>query len=130
MEATISGYALVGKNASFAVSISDGSDNTHERIVPLKLKSRYQAELAAIKYVCQAVSHKDVDLVVKTSVSQIPQIFEKTTNGEWPKRKRVNALIDEIRELSDKFTSFKCVSDKNSELMLATKMKAKFPSSI
>jgi hypothetical protein len=129
MEAVVSGYALVGKPASFAVKITDQFGSSHERVVPLKLKSRYQAELAAIKYVCLAVPHKDVSLVVKTSVSQVPQIFQKV-NGEFAKRSKPNELVDEIRELSAQFASFECIADKDSEEMLTIKKKAKLPSSI
>ena len=125
MEAIVNGYALIGKPATFAVSIFDKFGNTHTRVVPLKLKSRYQAELAAIKYVCQAIPHKDINLTVKTSVSQIPQIFKKTADGEWIKRKKPNKLVDDIRTLSSQFASFEIVVDKDSEQMLKTKALAK-----
>ena len=130
MEAIVNSYALVGKPASFAVRISDKFGNVHERVVPLKLKSKYQAELSAIKYVMQAVSFKDVKLTIKTSVSQIPQIFKKDANGELRDRKKPNDLIDELRELSEQFASFECVLDKDSDTMLEMKEKAKLPSSI
>lgn len=130
MEAVVNAYGLVGKPASFAVKVSDNFGNTHERVVPLKMKSRYQAELAAIKYVCQAIPHKDVRLTVKTSVSQIPQIFKKTPDGNFISRSKPNALVDEVRELSNQFTSFQCVIDKDSEEMLKVKERAKLPSSI
>jgi hypothetical protein len=128
MEAIISSYALVGKQASFAVKIFDEFGNAHERVIPLKSKSKYQAELAAIKYVCHAIPHKDVDVVIKTSVLQIPQIFKKTNSGKWIKRRKPNKLIDEIRELSLQFSSFECIIDEDSELMLEVKEKAKLPS--
>jgi len=130
MEAVISGYGLVGKPVSFAVKITDNFGNTHERVVPLKTKSRYQAELSAIKYVFQAIPHKDVSLTVKTAVTQIPQIFEKDSSGQFTKRSKPNELVDELRELSSQFESFQCVIDKDSEEMLAVKLKAKLPASI
>ena len=125
MEALVNGYALTGKPATFAVKIFDKFGNTHERVVPLKAKSKYQAELAAVMYVLQAVPHKDISLVLKTSVSQIPQIFKKDRDGKFLKRKRANDLIDSIRELSDQFASFECLIDKDSEAMLEIKKKAK-----
>ena len=130
MEAVISGYALIGKPASFAVNIIDNLGSIHKRVVPLKLKSKYQAELAAIKYVCQAIPHKDVELVIKTAVSQIPQIFVKAADGRWPKRKKANKLVDEVRELTSQFETFSCVLDKDSETMLEIKKLAKQPNSI
>jgi hypothetical protein len=130
MEAVISGYGLVGKPSSFAVKITDKFGNTHERTVPLKVKSRYQAELAAIKYVCLAIPHKDVELTIKTSVTQVPQIFKKDSGGEFLKRSKPNELVDNLRELSTQFSSFQCLIDKDSEDMLSVKQKAKLPSSI
>lgn len=120
MEASVYGYALVGKPAVFVVHIKDDVGNIHERTIPLKLKSKYQAEIAAIKYACQAISRKDVHLTIKTSVSQIPQVFTKT-GGNWLKRKTPNQLIDDVRELADQFSSFNCVVDDASELMLKIK---------
>ena len=130
MEAVVSGYALIGACDSFAIKISDKYGNVHERVVPLKSKSKYQAELAAVKYVLQVMNKKNIDLIIKTSVAQVPQIFEKTKAGTFLKRKRQNDLIDDIRELSSQFSSFQCVIDKDSEEMLEVKEKAKLPSSI
>lgn len=130
MEATVSSYALVGKPAFFAVHIKDKFGNTHNRVVPLKLKSKYQAELAAVKYVMQALPFKDVVLTIKTSVSQVPQIFKKNSDGEFPKRKRPNVLVDELRELSEQFSLFECVLDKNSKEMVELKERAKSAASI
>jgi hypothetical protein len=121
MEAVVNSYAPVGKEATFAVILSDSFGNTHERVVPLKLKSKYQAELAAIKYALQAVPHKDVFMTLKTSVSQVPQIFSKTPDGEWIKRKKPNKLVDDIRELAGQFKEFNCVKETDSELILKTK---------
>ena len=115
MEAMVNGYGPVGKPASFAVKILDKYGNEHKRVVPTKLTSKYQAELAAIKYVLHAVPHKDVSLTVKTSVKHIPQIFKKTADGKWVKRKK-NKLIDEIRSLSEHFASFECVSGDEEEM--------------
>lgn len=108
MKALVNGFGPIGKSSSFVVKISDEHGNIHKRTVPLKLKSVYQAELAAIKYVFQAIPYKDIDLKIKTASSQIPQIFNKTTKGEWIKRRKPNALIDEVRELSEQFKSFEC----------------------
>jgi hypothetical protein len=129
VEATINGYSLVGKPAAFAVHISSGG-SIHERIVPLTTKSRYQAELAAIKYVCAALPNKDIRLVVKTSDAHLSSIFTKKKDGSWIKRKRPNKMVDDVRELSEQFESFECTLDSDSELMAKIKGMAKRPSSI
>ena len=125
MEAVVSGYGLVGKPSSFAVKITDDSGEIHERVVPLKMKSRYQAELVAIKYVFQAIPHKNIRLTIKTAMTQVPQLFKKDSSGEFLKRSKPNELVDELRELSTQFTTFQCLIDKNSEEMIAIKQKAK-----
>lgn len=130
MEAIIGSHAVVGKSTSFAVKIVDNFGNTHERVVPLITKSKYQAELAAIKYVFQAIQYKDVDLTLKTAVHQIPQIFQKNKNGKFVKRKRPNELVDELRELSSRFKSFECVLDKDGEEVTAIREKARLVNSI
>lgn len=124
MEAFISSYGLVGKESNFAVYIVDDSGAVHKRVVPLKLKSTYQAELAAIKYVCQAIPNKDVELVIKTSVTQLPQVFQKAEDGRWAKRQQ-NKMVDDARELTEKFSKFSCVKDTDSELMLKVRNMAK-----
>lgn len=129
MKAIVASYGQVGKNVSFAIKIEDAFGTIHERIVPLKTKSKYQAELAGIKYICQAIPHKDVELEIKVSVTQIPQLFKKV-DGEFTKRKKPNELVDSTRELASKFESFVCSYDKDSEEMVAIKEKAKLPSSI
>lgn len=129
MKAVVASYGQVGKNVSFAVKIENAFGVTHERVVPLKTKSKYQAEVAAIKYVCQAIPHKDVNLEVKVSVTQIPQIFKKV-DGKFIKRKRPNKLVDSTRELASKFESFVCSYDKDSAEMAILKEKAKLPFSI
>lgn len=125
MQAVVNSYAPVGKEATFAVSISDKFGNKHDRVVPLKLKSRYQAELAAIKYVLQAVSNKDVSLCVKTSISQLPQIFAKAEDGSWVKRKKPNKLISEVRDLASEFSEFSCVKADDEEEIEKLKEMAK-----
>lgn len=102
MEALIVGYAPVGKPAAFAVDI----DGQHRRAVPLNIKSKHQAELAGIKYVCQAIVDTDIDLKLKVTVGSIPAIFTKEANGTFKKRKKPNKLVDELRSLSDTFKSF------------------------
>ena len=129
IEAIINGYTLVGKPAAFAVHISGGA-NSHERTVPLTTKSRYQAELAAIKYVCAALPNKDVKLVIKTADAHLSSIFKKKKDGSWIKRKRPNKLVDEVRELSEQFDEFVCELDSDSDLMVRVKEMAKRPSRI
>ena len=129
MKAMVSGYSPVGKPSSFAVEISDEHGNNHKRIVPLKVKSKYLAELSAIKYVMQSIPHKDVDLTIRTTVAHMPQIFTKTTKGEWVKRKKQNDLVDEVRELSEQFKSFNCVRGDDDEMSKVKKM-AKLANSI
>lgn len=121
MDASIVGYAPVGKSASFAVDI----DGEHQRVVPLKTKSKYQAELAGIKYICQAVIDKDVDLNLKVTIGHLPTIFAKDDNGNFGKRKRKNKLVDEVRELSTKFYTFTCETNKDAESVNLLKEKAK-----
>ena len=118
---TVNGYSTVGTLATFAVIIEDNYDNRHERTVPLKTKSSYQAELAAIKYAMMALKDKDVNLVVRTSVKHIPPIFAKE-NGDWKKKQRSNKeLIAELRELSESFKSFTVELDVDSDKMAEVK---------
>ena len=124
MDASVVGYAPPGKLASFAVDI----DGDHQRIVPLKTKSKYQAELAGIKYVCQSVINTDVDLNIKVTVSHISTIFIKNEDGSFPKRSKSQKLIDEVRELSTKFSSFTCEANKDLEAVEVLKEKAKLAS--
>jgi hypothetical protein len=121
MEASVIGYAPVGKTASFAVDI----DGNHKRVVPLKTKSKYQAELAGIKYICQAIVNTDVKLNLKVSISHLPTIFDKDDDGNFKKRKKKNKLVDEVRELSEKFSSFTCETNKDSESVNTLKARAK-----
>ena len=88
MRALVVGYAPVGKPASFAVDIG----GEHKRVVPLKTKSKYQAELAGIKYVCQAIINTDVDLNLKVTISHLPTIFVKDKDGSFKKRKKKNKI--------------------------------------
>jgi glycerol-3-phosphate cytidylyltransferase-like family protein len=121
MKALVVGYAPVGKSASFAVDIG----GEHKRGVPLKTKSKYQAELAGIKYVCQAIINADIDLDLKVTISHLPTIFAKDGDGCFKKRKKKNKLVDEVRELSTKFSSFVCETNKDAESINVLKMKAK-----
>lgn len=115
MKAIVKSYAPVGKNASFSVIIM-GDHDTHKRVVPLQIKSKYQAELAAIKYVLQSVDpNQDIEII--TSIAQIPNTLTKTKDGKWPKRKNKNELVDEIRGLADKFKSFSCIKDSGTKEM-------------
>lgn len=130
IEAVIHGFAKIGKQATFAVKISDDNNNEHERIVPLSAKSAYTAELAAIKYVCQALVDKGCNLVVKTSLPHIIKLFIKTEDGDWAAtRKNKNTdLIDEVRSLSSDFKSFMCdVLPKDDESMKYVRELARKP---
>lgn len=122
--ATVNGFANVGKKANFAVCIKHGPEIIHERLVPLKSKSAYFAELAAIKYVLQTFSEKekDVDLTVNVSLKHIPRIFDKKEDGKWVKKQKTNkGLVKQLRDLSERFNSFKCELDENSDEMQMVK---------
>jgi len=120
MDATIVGYAPVGKTAAFAVDI----DGKHQRVVPLNTKSKHQAELAGIKYVFQAIVDKNVDLNLKVTVAHIPGMFKKDEAGLFSKRKKPNKLVDEVRGLSTQFASFS-IEKASAESIGVLKEKAK-----
>jgi len=126
--AHVNGFALPGKKASFAVSIKDTAGNSHQRIVPLKCKSMYQAEWSAIKYVMLAISNKDNDVLINTSLPYVPAFFNKKKDGSWAKKSRSKSnAIDEVRKLSTKFRSFDCKCDKDSGEMLEIREMARCP---
>lgn len=119
IKAFVYGFANVGKKAIFAVNIVDDVGNKHERIVPILTKSAYTAELAAISYVCHALADKDCIVNVYTSVPHIAKLFNRNSEGEWPKIRNKNSeFITEVRNLADSFKKFSCdVLEKESDEM-------------
>lgn len=118
IKAAVVGHGKVSKETSFAVKIVDSVGNVHERIVPLKSKSVYFAELNAVKYVMLAISNHEIDLHIETSLPHIPTYFDKE-DGKWLKRVRSNHdLVKELRDLSTKFNTFKIEHlDEKSDLL-------------
>ena len=126
IKATVLGYSTVGKNATFAVEIRRNNEVKHQNVITLQSKSYYYAELMAFKYVMLAVVNKNTKLIIETSLKHLPSLFEKNQDGKWLKKPSSNSdYVSELRDLSDKFKSFECVLDLNSERMESVKLLVK-----
>ena len=113
--AAINGFAKSGKKAIFAVLLKDGLGHEMSKVVPLESKSIYLAELAALKYALLAISNKEVEVEVMTSMKHLPTLFVKTA-GEWTKTNiGYKKLVGELRTLSEQFLSFECKLDTKSD---------------
>tara|TARA_R100001244_G_scaffold25113_2_gene25427 strand:- start:85489 stop:85884 length:396 start_codon:yes stop_codon:yes gene_type:complete len=127
IEIVINGYGKVSKKANFGVLLKDDRGQTHQRIVPLEVKSSYAAELLGIKYGLLTLHGRDYDILVKTSSPHVSKSLTKK-DGEWPKsRSKSMELLDEIRTLAEEFGTFECVFDKSSPEMDYVKELARKP---
>lgn len=104
------GRGRVGRPASCLVHIQDDHGNQHLRVLPVNVKSTYVAELVGVKYVCELLKEKDVDLEVKVSLPHIAKSLTRNEDGTWAPNKGASAeLLEVARKSTEQFRSFRCV---------------------
>ncbi len=126
--ATINGFAN-SSNEAAALAVSMATENRqNDKAVPLKPMTINAAELAAAVYACKSV-HPDhvplTDLELRTCNPYLVGVAERI-NEKWKVDPKTNIeLVNNIRTCLVQFKSFKVVLDKDSELMISLKTKAR-----
>ena len=127
IEIIVNGFGKVAKPANFGVLLKDDDDQTHQRAVPLEIKSSYAAELLGIKYGMLTLKGRDHDILVKSSSPHITKSLAKK-DDEWPSsRSKSIELLVEVRALADEFSSFECKLEQDSPDMDYVKELARKP---